>query len=221
MPAEVMNSVPGWFGKLPTLGDFASRRLPAAFVQGWDEWLQLGLASVRETVGEQWLDQPGIGPRRFWIGAGVLGAAGWAGLLIPSRDRVGRRFPLTIAAALAPRGSLACALASRAWFDAIDAVAQRAVSESVTVDQLERELERVATSVPLAEGGDAAADRLAAALLRELGGDERSAPCSVWWRDDAREISAFACVTALPPPSAFASLLGARHGSPVLRVGPA
>lgn len=219
MPAEAMNPAPGWFGKLPTLGDFASRRLPAAFLQGWDEWLQLGLASARESFGDQWLDQPGIGQRRFWIGAGVLSAASWAGLLIPSCDRVGRRFPLTIAAALARRGSLACALASRAWFDAIDAVAQRAVSESVTVDELERELERVATTVPLAQRGDAAADRLAAALLRELGGAERGAPCSVWWRHDARETSAFACVAALPPPSAFASLLGARQASPAFGVG--
>jgi type VI secretion system protein ImpM len=40
--------VPGWFGKLPSLGDFASRRLPDAFVSRWDRWLQGGLARARE-----------------------------------------------------------------------------------------------------------------------------------------------------------------------------
>jgi type VI secretion system protein ImpM len=208
-----MNSAaPGWFGKLPSLGDFASRRLPAAFVHGWDEWLQLGLASAREALGEHWLDDAGLGPRRFWVGAGVLGAAGWAGLITPSRDRVGRRFPLTIAAALAPPGSLAGALASRAWFDAIDTVARRAVSDALTVDELEGELERASATAPLAAAGDATAASLAAALLRGFGG-ARGEPCSVWWRDDARDLAAFACVAALPPPAAFASLLGARDAT--------
>ena len=33
--------VPGWFGKLPGLGDFASRRLPDTFVAAWDRWLPI------------------------------------------------------------------------------------------------------------------------------------------------------------------------------------
>ena len=37
----------GWFGKLPSLRDFAQRRLPPEFVQVWDDWLGAELARVR------------------------------------------------------------------------------------------------------------------------------------------------------------------------------
>ena len=34
------NMAPGWFGKLPGMGDFAHRRLPEPFRSAWDRWLQ-------------------------------------------------------------------------------------------------------------------------------------------------------------------------------------
>ena len=40
--------VPGWYGKLPSLGDFASRRLEADFIEPWDLWLGEGLQAQRE-----------------------------------------------------------------------------------------------------------------------------------------------------------------------------
>ena len=88
---------PGWFGKLPFLGDFASRRLPDSFIKPWDEWLQPGLAAARDAMGERWLDLYLTFPVwRFVIPAGLLGDANWIGVLLPSVDRVGRCFPLTI-----------------------------------------------------------------------------------------------------------------------------
>ena len=90
-------AAPGWFGKLPFLGDFASRRLPDSFIKPWDEWLQPGLAAARDATGERWLDLYLTFPVwRFVIPAGLLGDANWIGVLLPSVDRVGRCFPLTI-----------------------------------------------------------------------------------------------------------------------------
>ena len=82
--------VPGWFGKLPSLGDFASRRLPDAFVQPWDRWLQRGMLAARAELGEQrWLDVYLVAPvLRFWLAPGLLGSEGWAGLMMPSVDRI-------------------------------------------------------------------------------------------------------------------------------------
>jgi hypothetical protein len=40
--------LPGWFGKLPGMGDFAHRRLPESFRAVWDPWLQRGLARLRD-----------------------------------------------------------------------------------------------------------------------------------------------------------------------------
>jgi type VI secretion system protein ImpM len=156
----------------------------------------------------------------------VLGRLSWAGLLIPSSDRVGRRFPLTIAASLAPHSnSLAIALAAHPWFDAIDRVARHVLKERLSVDELESELAQVATQVPLITSADVAADRLAVALLRsyeeapDAAGQIDPRPCSVWWCDDAREESQFLCADRLPPAAAFASLLAGQAPPRALPVG--
>jgi type VI secretion system protein ImpM len=193
MPEAPVNA-PGWFGKLPSRGDFVSRRLPDAFILGWDDWLQRSLASAREQLGEGWLDCYLVAPiRRFWLAPGLLGGDGWVGVLMPSVDRVGRHFPLTIALAIgnSRADSLATALAAGAWFRAVDAVARQVLDIDFSVDDLERQLAALA---PLT---DAACWALA---LPACG--------SVWWCDDASEhASGFRCFGALPPAEAFVELL--------------
>src|SRR5574337_1028442 len=115
--------VAGWHGKLPALGDFASRRLDAGFVEPWDAWLSHGLARLRQQPGwpGAYLASPSW---RFVLLPGVLpGAAGegcWAGVLMPSVDRVGRYYPLTIALALPglPHAAMLLARqAATAWLE--------------------------------------------------------------------------------------------------------
>ena len=194
------NAIPGWFGKMPNLGDFASRRLPDTFVRRWDRWLQRGLASARSELGEGWLAAYLVAPiRRFWLGPGVLGEHAWAGLLMPSVDRVGRHFPLTFAQPMEP---LAAALAARAWFHSLDDAARQVLNVDFTIDDLERRL----AGIPSADGAvDAAAEGLAERLLtrRACG-----TPCSLWWCGDGRDESEFLCFAALPPVSALASMIG-------------
>ena len=48
-------ALPGWYGKMPNLGDFASRRLPSRFIVPWDDWLQRSLTGSRALMGESWL----------------------------------------------------------------------------------------------------------------------------------------------------------------------
>ena len=98
------DATPGWYGKLPTLGDFASRRLEADFIEPWDVWLGECMQAQRDAMGEAWLDaylhSP---PWRFLLMPGVLDGKEpqqmLGGVLMPSVDRVGRYFPLTIVAA--------------------------------------------------------------------------------------------------------------------------
>lgn len=194
-------AVPGWYGKLPHLGDFASRRLPDSFVRRWDRWLQRGLASARSQLGERWLDAYLVAPiLRFWVGPGVLGERGWAGLMMPSVDRVGRHFPLTIAQPAVP---LAAAMAGQGWFRALDAVARQALDVDFSVDDLEQALGAVPAVDPLAV--DEAAEQLAERALRRC---NAPVPCSLWWCGDAADAAEFRCFTALPPAAAFASLMG-------------
>ena len=203
MPDATLNAlaVPGWYGKLPHLGDFASRRLPDSFVRRWDRWLQRGLAGARSQLGEGWLDAYLVAPiLRFWVGPGVLGECGWTGLMMPSVDRVGRHFPLTIAQLGVP---LAAALADRDWFRALDAAVRQVLDVEFSVDDFERALGAVPAVEPTAV--DAAAERLAELALRRC---NAPVPCSLWWCGDAGEGAEFRCFAALPPPATFVSLIG-------------
>jgi len=81
----------GWFGKIPSVGDFVTRRLPPGFVKPWDQWLQTGMSESRRRMGERWVDVYLTFPVwRFLLPVGVLGSTAWTGVLMPSVDRVGR-----------------------------------------------------------------------------------------------------------------------------------
>ena len=41
----------GFYGKLPSHGDFLRRRVSDAFVDAWDAWLRECIASSRTTLG--------------------------------------------------------------------------------------------------------------------------------------------------------------------------
>nr|WP_316643618.1 type VI secretion system-associated protein TagF [uncultured Roseateles sp.] len=137
--------VVGWYGKLPSLGDFASRRLPPEFIEAWDDWLAEGLADWREREPDAWLDHYLAGPSwRFLLMPGVLASGSWTGVLMPSVDRVGRYFPLTLAQPLAllpPDAEQTAKLL--AWLQQLDDLALDALQDDWTLDQLETELQRL------------------------------------------------------------------------------
>ena len=92
--------IPGWFGKLPGMGDFGHRRLTPLFRAIWDEWLQKGLQTLR-AEREDWLAHYLQAPIWFFaLGEGVISPSPWIGVLMPSVDSVGRYFPLTVATEL-------------------------------------------------------------------------------------------------------------------------
>lgn len=88
---------PGFFGKVPALGDFVTRRLPPGFGPRWDTWLGLLTSSVRDAAGDAWPEAWLTAPLwHFVLGAGLAPATGAAGVLVASADRVGRFYPFTI-----------------------------------------------------------------------------------------------------------------------------
>lgn len=88
----------GWFGKIPGLGDFVGRGLPASLVRNWDAWLSAELSEARALLAEGWAAAYAEAPALcFLLGAGLLDGHAWQGILLPSLDRVGREYPLTIA----------------------------------------------------------------------------------------------------------------------------
>ena len=53
-----MTALRGFFGKIPSHGDFIDRGLAAGFKDKLDEWLQQGLASSKAVIGDDWLLTP-------------------------------------------------------------------------------------------------------------------------------------------------------------------
>lgn len=91
-----MNSF-GAYGKMPSLGDFFRIRAPRSFCAPWDEWLQSLLADTRAGLGARWEACYMSAPIwRFALAPGFAGPEAAAGVLMPSVDRVGRAFPLTL-----------------------------------------------------------------------------------------------------------------------------
>ena len=134
----------GFYGKLPCRGDFLQRRAPSPFVEAWDAWLQECLHASKEHLGDAWLDAYLTGPVwRFVLDAGVCGDASYAGVLVPSVDRVGRYFPLTVVAQLgAGQCPLDVACGAGAWFEAAEALVLDALeAETLDIDVFD---ERVA-----------------------------------------------------------------------------
>ena len=142
MTGEPSLAIPGWYGKLPSLGDFASRRLPTEFTGTWDAWLQKVLQATRVALGEGWLDCYLTTPIwRFVLLPGLVGTSGWAGVVMPSVDRVGRHFPLTVAVALPSYAAAAQAVFEGAnWFAALEDAALDALDPTRGPDDLDHAL---------------------------------------------------------------------------------
>ena len=125
----------GFYGKLPSHGDFLRRRASDGFLAAWDPWLQQCLAASRERLGDRWLDVYLTSPAwRFVAAPGACGGPGLLGVMVPSVDRVGRYFPLTLVAELPPHiGPLSAATAGREFFDH----AERLLVETLEADRVD------------------------------------------------------------------------------------
>jgi type VI secretion system protein ImpM len=116
----------GFYGKLPCKGDFLQRHVSQEFVDAWDAWLQQCLFSSREQLQERWLDAYLTSPVwRFALAAGACGGGTYAGVMLPSVDRVGRYFPLTVVIQLSTEDCLLelAGELGRQWFDSAEALA--------------------------------------------------------------------------------------------------
>ena len=225
--------VPGIYGKIPSNGDFVTRRLPAAFVTPWDLWLQDAIAETREQLGGQWLDIYLTSPIwRFALSPGVAGQGAWAGVVMPSVDRVGRYFPLTLACPLGPAANPVRVMAGTGeWFAAAEALALSCLQDDFDLDGFDRAVLELGPPEALTPfPGMAAADPgLPSALRMGLSGGEGPAAAfddilhlalgelffgfSLWRSEgsDRVEPSLLLC-QGLPPRAGFAAFLDGAWG---------
>jgi type VI secretion system protein ImpM len=224
--APTTTDTPGWYGKLSSLGDFASRRLPDDFKAACDPWLSHAMAGSRAQLGEAWLDVYLTAPvLRFAWAPGVFDTRWWFGVMMPSCDNVGRYFPLLIAHPR-PRPPVDRIALDHLdlWLDHLAGAAMQTLHEHASLDTFEAALAEAppwptpGATVRIAMGNSASGDRyeldraatlnqwLHAISIHEL--QTRFAGHSLWWRQtDSTQRATVNAVRGLPDAGGFAGLL--------------
>ena len=227
----------GFYGKLPSHGDFLRRRVSDSFVGVWDGWLQECVAASKSILGDRWLDVYLTSPSwRFACAAGLFGPAPMIGLMVPSVDRVGRYFHLTLVAELPQdTGILSAVTALGPVFDrAQQLVIDTLAAERVDLERFDEEVTRLGAELEALCGRptvllDASAHDIVngagqGAWQIPIGSPDQMGPVLeqilsqhlsrlyrplvVWWTDGTAAIEP-TCLIAkgLPPPEAFTALL--------------
>ena len=214
----------GYYGKVPTKGDFVGRGLPRTFVDPWDQWLQAAIDASRRQLGGRWLDIYLTSPVwRFVLSPGICGNGAGAGVMIPSVDRVGRYFPLVVGATI-PGDVILATLPVLAgdWFDAVETTALMALDEGVDFSAFDARVSSITpptqyrsdgvaavengTRLPLAAGGRPLT-AYPAALHRVLA-ETGSGSYALWWTAGSDRVAgSLLIMRSLPQPTRFSALL--------------
>lgn len=165
----------GWIGKIPGAGDFVRGGLSPRFARAWDEWLQGALTDARAALGDGFRDAYFAAPiRRFALPPGACGPRGAVGILMPSVDRVGREFPLCLAAETDLAAACAYRAAGPLW-DELESLALAMLNLDATPDLLREGLAEMTLPGPGAPGPEApAADPAASIWVAREGGRDRA-----------------------------------------------
>ncbi|MGH8353433.1 MAG: type VI secretion system-associated protein TagF [Pseudomonas sp.] len=130
---------PGFYGKLAGRGDFIHRGLAPGFIERWDAWIAAGMAASQAQLGADWLNAYLVSPLwRFAVAPGLLGSEAVVGVMMPSIDRVGRYFPLTIALLLEAETDLGALVAGpEEWFERAEALLLSTLEQEADVAAFE------------------------------------------------------------------------------------
>ena len=132
---------PGFFGKVPALGDFVSRRVPVGLMAPWDAWLGRFTVAVHAAAGDAWPEVWLTAPLwHFTLGSDLAGPAGAAGVLVASADRVGRLFPFTV---IGPANGIP----DEAWSDAVEHLVLQSLEDGFSPDRLDHALKQLGPPV--------------------------------------------------------------------------
>lgn len=142
----------GFYGRLPMQSDLVSGNLPTEFITPWQNWLQNALAVSREDLGLTWLNSYLTTPIwRFILSAGLCGDSAWAGILMPSVDKAGNYFPLTVAAPFEQSQSLPYLFTlGNHWFEELETVALSGLEDDIDLPRFVQLLEAIPV-FPLAD----------------------------------------------------------------------
>lgn len=147
----------GFFGKLPSHGDFISEGLERYTITLLDEWIRQGLHACEQAFGQGWARRfASAPPWRFIVEKGLWGPATYAGVMLPSKDRVGRSFPLLIVAQLHDfSGHPRTLYLDHTWFMAAEGLAETSLTRDFDIGHFTTSLKRM--RLPRPDGDEAKA----------------------------------------------------------------
>lgn len=183
----------GYFGKVPTQGDFIARGLPRPLVDALDHWLRACVRESQRQMGQRWLDAFLVAPIwRFALPPGVAGADAVLGVMMPSVDRIGRYFPLIIAATPKAASMEGNSPPVEAWCAAAEQLALSTLEPSFSMAEFDTDAERLTL--------------LASAIPTASVSQQRLEPphTSHWWQSPSSTENTF-CAQGLPQPHEFAA----------------
>ena len=161
---------PGFFGKIPVVGDFVSRRLPRSFIAPWDTWLQEAIVYSRDQLQETWLETYLYSPIwRFVLAGGVAGSLPCHGIVMPSVDKAGRYFPITVVSFLpANINPFEIVSGDQGWFDSAEDVALSVLAENPPdIDVLDKNI------IALGQPYESCSDDVGAASLSDIPSEQK------------------------------------------------
>ncbi|MDR3213572.1 MAG: type VI secretion system-associated protein TagF [Azoarcus sp.] len=125
----------GWFGKLPSVGDFAGRGMPHLLQETAHAWMSSGMAALVRTWSVEWRDAYLVSPVwHFIVNAGTWDRHALIGCIAPSIDKVGRCSPL-LALRSFDRSSVREVLPpENRWLYQLDAALRRIIGERTAVE---------------------------------------------------------------------------------------
>lgn len=132
----------GYFGKVPTQGDFVTRGLSRGMADRFDDWLRQCVRQSQAQMGRNWLNAFLVAPVwRMAMSPGMLGPDAIIGVMMPSVDRAGRYFPFVIAAPIPHlRTGVESLARMKVWFDAAEELALSTLDPSFSLGWLDSQI---------------------------------------------------------------------------------
>ncbi len=165
----------GFYGKIPSHGDFISEGLDRELLGSLDGWLRSGLHACADIFADRWsavfTNSP---PLRFIIERGIWGRSAYAGVLLPSKDRVGRKYPLIILAQMVDfRQHPRTLYLDDTWFMAAEALAETSMTLDFDMSRFTSSIKRLRMPKPKGDDEDVPAS------------PQTGQPTSLWWYIDS------------------------------------
>lgn len=141
----------GFFGKLPTHGDFVGWGLSSNLQRTLQDWLQAGLQTAKESLGGRWKHAfQTMPPWRFIIEEGLWSSHAIAGVMVASADRVGREFPLVLLSQIHQADEHPFKFyKDESWFTALEAMAEGGQRRDFQLDSFTQGLQKLRRIRPI------------------------------------------------------------------------